>query len=435
MPGPGFARKASVVLSGAVGMALVALVAMSLLDPPPAPDTASLPEPDVSEPTPTPEPEDTPDSLAVMAVLLPPPPAPEPIAEPEAAPAPSPAVEAPVPAPQPEPEAKPDPEPAPVVEPEPEPEPVKIIEPLAPATQPGPEPTPIKLFTPLKPTPKPQPSIPEPAVEPVPELMPEIEPEPAPDPTPEPEPEPTPEPIKLFTPLKPAPRAAPVVERLPDPKSRLAPRPEPEPLAKPLPRPRPVLPPPVAPAERTVTVAVAVTTPEARQGRALLRLLEHGDGPGIEIAWPSSFRERQSLYRVLKECYGMRLALLDKSGNLYIAEGARGRRWDINQDRFSGFVRQPDGSTTADENRLAQSIRAYHKIGGGVPVRIFPRKVDSVLLGGIHALLGEGYAKARSIRATYRHTGSGLFIEDIRADGVRVPGRIAFANAQRAVCR
>lgn len=50
---------------------------------------------------------------------------------------------------------------------------------------------------------------------------------------------------------------------------------------------------------------------EKENGRALLRLLEFGQGPSITISWPSSPKEMSRLYRVFRNCYGMKTALMD----------------------------------------------------------------------------------------------------------------------------
>ena len=128
----------------------------------------------------------------------------------------------------------------------------------------------------------------------------------------------------------------------------------------------------------------------------------------------------------------MKPILMDGSGNLFSREGARGQKWEINLDRFSGFVRQPAGFVAPEERGEADAIRRYHGLRFGTNiVRIFPRRVDAVLLGGLQQILGDGYRRARNIHGTYRQIGDKLFVEDIVADGVPVAGRIAFASRRR----
>ena len=61
-----------------------------------------------------------------------------------------------------------------------------------------------------------------------------------------------------------------------------------------------------------------------RTGGALLRLLEHGQGPTIEIAWPQRVDARRALYRQLSQCYGVKAALLTGGAKLYANAGHGG---------------------------------------------------------------------------------------------------------------
>lgn len=325
--------------------------------------------PDESRPADPPTVADPADPVALAAVSLPPPPAPKPAPAPE--PAPAPAVT----------EVHSLKPPPPV---EAAPAPPRVIEPLkAPEAKP-----PVRKIKPLAPTPKPV-------------VVSESEPKP--------EPKPEPAQVAEIVPLRPQPAL---------PRAEV--RAEPAPEAKPA---------PARPEPETVHVSVRTGGAIASEGRALLRLLEHGSGPTIEIAWPRGTAARSRLYQTLARCYGMRSLLMDGAGNLYIAEGEQGRKWDVNLDRYSGFVRQPEGFVAAEERGEADAIRRYHRLGraAGV-VRIFPRQVDSVLLGGLQQVLGSGYAGTRVIHATYRQEGTRLFVEGIEADGRRIIGRIAFSS-------
>ena len=402
----GIARKASVAVSGIVGVALLVLV-LEDRDPPPPPETepkAVAETPPAPEPAPRPE---TAKPLAMATVALPPPPMPEP---PKAQPAP-PRPAPPQPAPQ---------KPAKVVKPlQPQPaprpveKPVKVVKPMQPEETPPPAP-PARTFKPLRPEPEPTPVVHKP--EPIEPLRPAPKAEIA-EAAPEPVEPLRPEPIK---PLKPEPLEP---ERKPEPPVVETPAVETPVRAEPAPEEPP-----------TITVSARTSPRVAKEGRALLRLLEHGSGPGIEISWPTDGFGRHRIYGLLSGCYGMRTVVMDTSGNLYTASGARARKWDLNLDRFSGFVRQPNGYTAPEERRQAGTIRRYHGMGRtGRVVRLFPRNVDALFLGGLKQALGERYKTARSIRAAYRQEGSNLFIEGIVADGVGVDGRIAFAAV--ASCR
>jgi hypothetical protein len=174
----------------------------------------------------------------------------------------------------------------------------------------------------------------------------------------------------------------------------------------------------------------------AGEGRALLRILEHGSGPTIDIAWPVSAGERERLYHQLKRCFGMRPALMDGGGRLYAADGRPGEPWAINLDRHSGFVRQARGQVTADERRDVGAIAAHHYgLADAAPVRVFPRAVDALLLGHLRLAVGDGYAQARVIRAAYRLGEAGVTVEGIEVDGRRVAGRIELAAAVTRGCR
>ena len=125
-------------------------------------------------------------------------------------------------------------------------------------------------------------------------------------------------------------------------------------------------------------VEVVVNVKAVRTGRQLLRILEHGEGPVIEIAWPRSSAQRERLHGVLQRCHGMRLALIDRAGGLYLDAGPRGNKWPIDLDRFSGFVRRPNGHITSAERRDAERVARYHHgLPATTPVRLFPRAADA----------------------------------------------------------
>ncbi|MDP6590123.1 MAG: hypothetical protein QF666_11845, partial [Alphaproteobacteria bacterium] len=168
------------------------------------------------------------------------------------------------------------------------------------------------------------------------------------------------------------------------------------------------------------------------EGRVLLRILEHGSGPVVEIAWPVSAMQRRALYRLFEACYGMEIAVIDARGRLFSRTGRSGQPWQPNLDRYSGFLRQPSGRLTLDEKDSIAGIRRFH---GGLRaadnVRLFPRRLDALLLGGLKALIGDGYASARAIRAHYRRDGDSVLVEGIRLDGRPILGRIDLTSAAR----
>lgn len=166
----------------------------------------------------------------------------------------------------------------------------------------------------------------------------------------------------------------------------------------------------------------------------MLRLLEHGKGPSVEIAWPVSAAERRQLFRTLTRCYGMRPAVLVKKSHLYDGVSAPGQPWSINRDRYSGFIRSPQGEPIAEENRQFASIARRHGLSDWRPVRVFPRTVDAVLLGGLGNLLGARYQTARQIRAVYELRRDGLRLTGFQVDGNALPGAITLSAVHRNSC-
>ena len=170
------------------------------------------------------------------------------------------------------------------------------------------------------------------------------------------------------------------------------------------------------------------------EGRLLLRALEHGKGPGIEIAWPKSGIDRRKLYRLFKLCYGMETAVMDKKGRLFRKNGKMSTEWMINMDSFSGFVRQSDGDTTFEENQMAYRIKRHHGITDGVTVRLFPRVVDAVFLAGIKQLVGDKYDGAGLIRARYKSKGRQVKVSNLILNLRPVSGEIDLTRAASRQC-
>ncbi len=181
-------------------------------------------------------------------------------------------------------------------------------------------------------------------------------------------------------------------------------------------------------------VVVDMTLSTVQSGGTWLRILEHGDGPSIEIAWPTG-TEGARLFDKLVRCYGLTLAINDRQGRLFADTGARGVKWDINLDLYSSFMRQT-GAWHASEERLAiNAIHARHGHIQGVPVRLFHRRVDARLLAGLGFLIGDSYTDSRVIQATYALEGERLIIQNIIMDGRTVPGKIDLSPAARCVAK
>lgn len=343
-------------------------------------------------------------SLAIEIVQIADPPAPA--ATPTAAPAPpapppTVVVEAPPPprAPEPKVEQFPAPRPAPASPPE--------VLPLRPSRAPPVEPEviPVALkpesqavpdVVPLRPTP-PQPKAETPNVE-----------RPTPPQTPR---------VPNVTPLRPSPP-----KPVPLPETKVVER---------MPAPRPPPPAPKAPPQKT---APPKPSPEANvamvvgEGRAFLKILEQGAGPGIEIRWPAEASQRDRLYDVLVQCLGMRTGVLDGDGRLYLGDAQKGQPSLLDGERYSGFVRRPEGVIARDEEREIGRVRSYHQVRASASAaRIFPRRVDAYLIGGLRQLVGESYLQTKSIRASYRLRGGQPIVESIVADGRRIDGVIELA--------
>ncbi len=201
------------------------------------------------------------------------------------------------------------------------------------------------------------------------------------------------------------------------------------PIAKappPLPSPAAPRPPKPEPTPAKVMDLEAGSAKElVARGRMLLHLLEHGQGPAIELAWPDNANARSRLYRRFRDCLGMQVALRQGNGDLFTTEGPPGRAWRPNPDQYSSFARQPSGRLVAAEQDDLRTIARRHGMPPSAPaMRIFPRRVDARLLAGLDRLLAGGYAKSASIRGRYHLDGGRILILDIRIDDRAVPGRV-----------
>ncbi|ABK42705.1 hypothetical protein Mmc1_0178 [Magnetococcus marinus MC-1] len=164
------------------------------------------------------------------------------------------------------------------------------------------------------------------------------------------------------------------------------------------------------------------TEVQVQQGRVLLKLLEHGKGPSITLRWPN--QQRQTLYRHMVQCRGMRSGVMDAQQHIFMPGGTPGVAWSINRDRYSGFMRLTNQVENQERLQL-QEIRHYHGLESATtPIRLFPRRFDAALLGGLQHLIGPTYGTARSIEANYRLQQGRLWVEAIKVDGGAVAGQI-----------
>lgn len=186
---------------------------------------------------------------------------------------------------------------------------------------------------------------------------------------------------------------------------------------------------------KTRKIVNGVDKKVVRSGRTMLKLLEHGSGPKVEIAWPTQPQDREALFQIFTQCYGMVVAVMNTQGGLFVADGQKHQPWKINLDRYSGFVRQSAGRDTGAQRRVVREIRAYHQaLVSGPAIRIFPRRMDAVLLGGLKKLVGSGYIKSTTIKAGYRINGHQVIVERVQADGRSISGRIDLSGSLQASC-
>ncbi|MDW3205175.1 MAG: hypothetical protein R8L07_06485 [Alphaproteobacteria bacterium] len=204
---------------------------------------------------------------------------------------------------------------------------------------------------------------------------------------------------------------------------------------RPAPPPAPVPVAPVAaaepvrgPAETEVAVSDSgpKSAPALRRGRALLRLLEQGAGPDIRIAWPEDAASRERLHSVLKTCFGMESVLMDRQGRLYTATGIPGAAQSPDTNRYSGFVRVVEGRMPLRERADLTALYERHGLSAGAvhAVRLFPRRADAMLLGGLSEILGGALPNGQMIAARYALEDNDVTITDLRSTGTPVPGTV-----------
>jgi hypothetical protein len=175
--------------------------------------------------------------------------------------------------------------------------------------------------------------------------------------------------------------------------------------------------------------------PTSAQGRPLLKLLEVGEGPSIEISWPNDSASQARLYDLFRRCYGMRVALMNARGELFDTSGEAAQTLRLNTDKYSGFVRQSQGRVSPSEAEQIRTLRTHHRLPSGNAVRLFPRETDALLLAGLHQLIGPSYRANRAVQARYTISGRRIQIVDIRSDGTPVQGTVDLSAAINRNCR
>ena len=148
------------------------------------------------------------------------------------------------------------------------------------------------------------------------------------------------------------------------------------------------------------------------RAKKILRALERGEGPQIRIAWPRSRSARERLFRYLHRCLGMRLAIFDGSRLSAIEPGIA--------IPMSGYVRLISGSTSRAEQQILGRLGAM-----GMPVRMFPRQVDLLVLTNLTAVIGSDLLQTRELRAEYILNGSEWSLGHLMVDARTISGTIS----------
>ena len=128
--------------------------------------------------------------------------------------------------------------------------------------------------------------------------------------------------------------------------------------------------------ERTVDLPGSVSEPfepprnaqEARSAGDVLRRIEAGEGPGLEIAWPSDPASRLHLTRLLSRCHGMATILMGEEGG-----------WNLESaDRHGGLCQRFTVASSGPWNHTSA--------GPGIHCRASAtRNSDSARSPGLHA--------------------------------------------------
>ena len=80
-------------------------------------------------------------------------------------------------------------------------------------------------------------------------------------------------------------------------------------------------------------------------------------------------------------------------------------------------------------------VARHHRLADWRPVRVFPRNVDAVLLGGLQQVVGAAYGSARTITAAYTLHGRRLILGSVRVDGRAIAGAVDLTGAADSGCR
>jgi hypothetical protein len=235
--------------------------------------------------------------------------------------------------------------------------------------------------------------------------------------------------LRLSSISLPPPPAAPVVAAAPRPPPRPAARPRARPAspdqrsAQPgIDAPNPSKTAMRTPALNPVPVPLNAGKDQEDDGRPLLKLLEHGQGPLVEISWPGHSVASAKLHDLLRRCHGLKTVLM--RGQEILMPAPAGAPEVFNMDRHSGFLRAILGPPPQREARLIKQLRARYGAKGTMPARLLSRQFDARLLGGLRRLAGPGYRDAKAVSARYAVAGARIMVHGILVDGKEIEGRI-----------
>lgn len=159
-----------------------------------------------------------------------------------------------------------------------------------------------------------------------------------------------------------------------------------------------------------------------RDGRASLKLLEHGKDEMVNLVWPDDMGERAKLYRVLKNRLGMQSVLIDEEFRIYTEVTPPGMGAQLNRDRFSTIIRAPEGVLPNEEEIVVERLSRRHQNARGSlqHVRIFPRDSDAMLLGAIQALRSSSNSLETNNDIRISIDGRSLRLSDYSENEIRI---------------